>query len=128
MIDFGSDVSTFPDLDPTFAELTGPNALGQAIARRLMTPRGTLDYDPDYGLDVRSLLSAAFDDRRVFSVRAQLQAEIEKDERVLSASVALEVVPEASTLRAHVALETADGPFRLTLAIDSVTVSLLTLD
>lgn len=126
MIDAEHDVSTFPDLDPTFAEVHGTRAVAEAIARRLMTPRGTLDYDPDYGFDVRELLSAAVDERRLFWVRAEIEAEAEKDERVRGATATLERTADAIVVT--LALETAEGPFRLTLGIDDVTVAILSIE
>jgi hypothetical protein len=55
--DFGSDISTVPTLDPSFATLTGPHVLSQALLRRFTTPLGSLVDDPTYGLDIREYLN-----------------------------------------------------------------------
>ncbi len=57
MTDFVVDVSTFPDLDSSFTLITGRRVIAEAILRRLLTPRGGLAYDPDFGLDVRGWLN-----------------------------------------------------------------------
>ena len=56
MTDIGTDLYCISDLDPAGRTVSGPEALAQAIARRLQTPRGALAAigdDPDYGLDLR---------------------------------------------------------------------------
>lgn len=121
------DVSTFPGLDPAFRDITGRRAIAECIARRYMTPRGFLDYAPNDGFDVRSALSRAMSGRELATLRAEMTAEAEKDERVRSATVDVTVDLEAESIRARVELETAEGPFVLTLSIDKVTVEILSL-
>lgn len=125
MADFGTDISTFPDLDPAFTVISGPRVVVEALARRLTTPRGSLVSDPDYGFDTRQLLHLDLSPREEARVLAQMQAQLEADERVLSASVQL-VRSAGDTLRIVVRFRTLDGPFAFTLAIAEVSTKLLT--
>ena len=58
-VDLGTDISTPAalDIDPSFATVSGATCLAQALARRLVTPRGTLLDDAGYGTDLRSYLN-----------------------------------------------------------------------
>jgi hypothetical protein len=116
--DYGLDLGDALDLDPMFAPVSGPRAVLLAVARRFLTPRGALDYDPDFGLDVRDWLSAALDPREADALGRQLAAEAEKDERVRSAAVA--VTREGDALRIACALTLGEGIFRLVLSVDRV--------
>ena len=120
----GSDVSSLPDLDPFLEIRTGPAVLGEALARRLMTPRGSLFSDPSYGMDVRAWLHESLTPLWLLGLRQAIQTEVEQDERVLCALAQLRVKGR----QLHVALEvqTAEGPFSLTLSVNELTVALLT--
>jgi phage baseplate assembly protein W len=61
----------------------------QAIEMRLSTRRGTYFDDPDYGLLVDDLLLDAAPAGRRSRIAAAIAGEIEKDERVESATVTL---------------------------------------
>ncbi|MDW8269356.1 MAG: hypothetical protein RMN24_09335 [Anaerolineae bacterium] len=127
MADFGIDMSALPDLD--FGLKSGTANLAEAIARRLVTPRGGLFYDPSYGLDLRQYLNEALTDEVRYEIETLVAAECEKDERVLSAMATLiDGPPQARSLQVAVELETADGPFRFVLSINGVTVEVLRAD
>lgn len=125
MADFGTDISTFlnGDLDPAFTVISGPQVVVEAVARRLTTPQGSLISDPTYGYDVRRLLHADLDRRSEGRAVAMMRAQIEADERVLSASVALTRTGE--TLAVKVRFSTQEGPFAFVLAIADARVQLL---
>jgi len=123
--DFGTDVSTFPDLDPSFATMSGPRVLGEAIARRISTPRGALHYAPNYGTDVRSYLNDAVTPAKLAQWQREIQAECQKDERVRSAAVSLSFQAQSQTMRITIGIETADGPFTLVLSATAVSVAVL---
>lgn len=127
MTDFGADVSIFPDLDPGFTPLTGPRVVAQAIARRLSTPRGSLAFYPDYGIDVRDWVNETITRDRLAQFRRMIEAEIVRDERVLSGSASLAFNTQTSDLQIAVTITTADGPFSLVLGVTAVTVSLLSV-
>ena len=127
MADLGTDIACVDDLDPAFTVTSGTLALSQAIARRLITPRGALFYDEDYGLDLRAYLNAGISQGSGFEFRlaAQIEAECLKDERVetIDAQVSFDVANEKLVAKLKGVAST--GPFRLTLLVSSVTVELL---
>jgi hypothetical protein len=144
--DYGSDISTFVanpdgvlDLDPTFTIITGTRVVAEAIARRLMTDRGTLAYDPGFGLDLRNWLqmsvaasgggansTTARNVPSIFGLKSSLEQECLKDERVDSA--AADVVYDRSTERVTIRVGItliSNVRFRLVLTIDAVTAAVL---
>ena len=126
MSDLGTDVFAVSDLDASFRLVSGRQALAQAIARRLSTRRGELAVigdDPDYGLDVRDFLNDDVGAVGTFEIEAAVSAEVLKDERVASATVTAQIVSGALLLA--IGLVDGDGPFRLTLAVSDVTVTIL---
>lgn len=142
--DFGRDVSTFVlnpedeyDVDSNFTVIDGTRVVSEAIARRLVTPRGSLEYDPDFGLDLRAWVNAGLTDTGaentnapdLFAMRAAIEAECLKDERVDSvvADVRHDVSDRSQptiTVRVMIELVT-DAAFRLVLTIDAVTAAIL---
>lgn len=120
MTDFGSDISTFPDLDASFALRTGPHVVGEAIARRLITPRGGLFYDPQYGFDTRMLLNDAIPASRLATIASQVEAEALKDERVLACTASATFNAQAGTLAIKCLLTLASGPFSFVLTVGQV--------
>jgi hypothetical protein len=129
MVDFGADVSTYPDLDPTFGwRSDSSRMLAEAVARRLETPTGRLPYDPEYGLDLRQFLNDDIGARERFVIAARVLAEIEKDERMRSAEVSVHQDVAAQTLTLDIAIQPLDAAeFRLTLGISSVGASVLSV-
>lgn len=125
-LELGTDVSTFPDLDPTFAPLIGPRVVAEALARRLTTPRGSLLGQPDYGIDVRDALNEGVSRASLFALKASIEAEAEADPRVAEVDVSLTFDPAAGSLRIVVAGTTAAGPFELVMAVTALTVEILT--
>jgi phage baseplate assembly protein W len=119
---FGVDITALPDL--AFQTITGPENLVQAIARRLVTPRGGLFYDDQYGFDVRAYLNETLTDDVRFSLETLCAAECEKDERVESAEVTLQTV-NLNSLRLEVSLETTGGPVRFILPVNAVSAEVL---
>jgi len=125
MTDFGSDISTFPDLDPSFVALSGSRVVLEACARRLQTPRGALWAHSDYGLDLRAWLNESFDAGAQAAMAAAIEAELEKDERVLGVQVAASLDHRTNALRIAVSIATSDGPFRLVLSVSRISVDVL---
>jgi phage baseplate assembly protein W len=129
---FGTDLWGVSDMDPAGAEVTGDLLVGQAIARRLSTPRGALIDDPNYGYDLTAWLNADVGPQDLGQIQANTQAECLKDQRIVSATVT--VTPPASAIihgvtaiymMVTIALTTGAGPFTLTLAVSSLTVTLM---
>lgn len=123
MTDYGHDLSCVEDLDDEMTEIDGRMVLGQAIARRLITPRGGLIDDPNYGTDVRGYLNDDVDNATIQRLASEIAAEAIKDEQVLSATATVSVL--AGVMTVAVAVVDAAGPFKLVLAIDAVDVTIL---
>ena len=117
--DFGSDVSTYPDLDATFSRLEGVNCLAQHVARSL--------EDSRRGLDLRQWLNDDLDDARRYQLQAAVEEQLLADERVASADVSVASSLHDLTLTIHlVAAEV--GPFRLVLQVTDLSVALLSVE
>lgn len=123
--DYGTDISFYPDLDPSGALVSGNVALSQAIARRLTTPRGGLFYDSNYGTDVRAFVNEVVNVESLARMRSAIERECLQDERCQSCTATLVFNAQGQALTIHVAGETADGPFRFVLAVTALTVDLL---
>jgi hypothetical protein len=124
-VDYGTDVFCVTDLDPSFRLVSGQQTTGQAVARRLITERGTLLDDPNYGTDLRKYLG----EPKSASVLARCSSDAERealqDERVESA--AAESTYVGDDLKVSVELTTAEGAFELVLGINAVSATLLTV-
>ncbi len=126
MTDYGTDISTFPDLDPNFTVKSGPAVVAEAVARRLMTPNGGgLFYDESYGFDLRSYLNGALTTKTQSYVSSVVEQQALLDERVVDASANVTLNSATGKLRVDLNIETGDGPFELVLAISAVGIEIL---
>ena len=125
---FGDDITCDPEdgIPATFELVSGRAALVQAILRRFQTRRGTLVDDPDYGLDLTDWVGKRTDTAQLLAWQQALQAEARKDQRVRSARARL--TTPSGVLRFTLALETAEGPFSLTVQVSEVSVDLLSVE
>lgn len=126
--DFGSDLSCIDDLSPSMAEVSFTHlVLQEALARRLTTPRGFIIDDPLYGYDVRGWLNNATDNKTIARIRGEIRGELMKDERVLSANVAVTVSgnPGSLTMLIQCEGDSIAGPYNLVVSVDRVNVELL---
>jgi len=112
------------DIDSAGREVTGPLALSESLLRRLLTPRGRLIGDPDYGFDLRD---SVWDSTTVglAVLKSQVATECQKDERVFSVDVEGTLIQGDLTL--EITGESALGPFALTLPVSQITVAGLSL-
>jgi hypothetical protein len=127
-VDYGLDVSTFPDLDVTGRTIGGVRVVAECTLRRLTTPNGTLEYDPDFGRDVRDLLNEDFDEQDLRREQVGIANEVEKDERILRADVVLKLDAAAFKLTIRITGELAGAaraPFEFVLAISKVSAAVL---
>ena len=127
-VDLGTDISTpsAADLDPSLGLVSGLRGLGEALARRLCTPRGGLLDDPGYGTDVRSWLNSSLDTRALQTIAVLVREELLQDERVEDASVTVAYTAPRLTITAQV--RSSAGPLTLVLAVSAVTVDLLRVE
>lgn len=111
---FGSDLYCDDDLTPDMRELRSddPLIVAQAIYRRLITPRGALIDDPDYGVDVRSFLHKAMTPSEQRATAGQIRLEILKDDRVMDVDVQLANV-QMRSFDLEIRCSTEVGPFEL---------------
>ncbi len=133
LFDYGSDVSTFPvggvpDLDPTFAPITGTLAVAETVARGLLMPRGRLvdiNGEQRVGFWLRSYLGARIDARRLQEIKNGCEREARFDERVLTATAQVTHDSVTNTLTIKLSGQTRAGPFSLVLAVGKLTSELL---
>lgn len=127
--DFGTDVSCVTDVDPRCAVVSGRRLLAEAVARRLITPRGRLIGDPNYGTDITDYINDDVSKTNLAAMRAAIIAEARKDERVEKCQVIITPPPARDMgigkYLIAVTLTDADGPFDLTLAVNQLTLELL---
>lgn len=121
MADLGSDLHCLDDLKPELSMVDGVTGVAQALFRRLITPRGSLWYDKNYGTDTRKFLNSSGVQR--WRVVQDVTAECLKDERVKSARVQVEYESGARKMTVTVRALTALGPFTLVYSIGDETSS-----
>ncbi len=121
--DLGTDVSCVYDATPDMAMVTGRRCLAEAVARRLITPRGRLIGSPNYGFDLTQYLNDDLSAGDLIRIASGATAEVKQDERVLAATVTISLT--LGVMLVKIAIEDADGPFTLTLSITDVTVEIL---
>lgn len=128
--DYGHDLACTSDLTAAMVEVDGLTTLAQALYRRLITPRGGLIDDPNYGFDCTSMIDQGMTARQLALIASQIDAELVKDERVASSRTTGRFTAgagNAGTYTASTLVTTADGPFTLVLSIDAVSVSILSI-
>jgi len=121
---YGTDLSCVFDLDPGMVEVSGRLLLAQACVRRLITARGTLIDDLNYGFDVTQFLNDDLDPADLARIASSIDAELTKDERVFSSSTTVSLALNVLTISTQ--MTPSAGPtFQLTLAVNAVSVALL---
>jgi phage baseplate assembly protein W len=123
--DFGSDISTFPDLDELLEPQSGRRVLLESVARRMSTPRGALWWAPSYGSDLGAILDGPVSEAQLRANATALQQQLAQDERILSARVEASYVAATRSLRILVSITDADGPFERVFTLDSTGVATL---
>lgn len=120
---FGTDLAGTDDLTETMREVSGNTTLVQAIYRRLTTPRGALLDDPDYGLDLRTLLSRGMTPEDLAGLPDVIAAEIRKEQRIEACEVQVQSRADGA-IEIAVRAEVAEGPFNLTITVTEAAVVL----
>lgn len=122
MTNYGHDISCTSDLHPGRVA-SGATLLAEAAFRRLITPRGRLIDDPEYGFDVRGLMSAGLTEADLALLPSRVVAELHKDQRISSVSCVATV--SDNTLRLEIAGFGGSSPFKFVLTTDGVTAEFL---
>lgn len=123
--DYGTDYSTFTDLDETFTPRRGKRVVAERLARWFLTPRGQQEFYPDRGFDLRQFLSEGFTDGIAFMICSGMEREAEKDEAVEEATAKIELFDAGERMKVTLDVTTGEGPFTMTLNVTAVTVELL---
>lgn len=124
--DGGDDVDCRVDHGRSLAIATGIRNLGNALARRLTTPRGALLSDGGYGSDIRRYLNAGLTPALLERVKSEVAAEVSKDDRVQSPDVTVTVNTQQASLTIEIVSELAPGaPFAFVFRVDQLTVAFL---
>lgn len=132
MTDYGRDLKTVVDangnvdLTPGMLESTGRAVLAESLVRRQTTRRGSVIDAPNDCFDIRDWLSSEMIPTKLSQLRGTLRAELEKDERVKIATVTMAYNEQSKTLTITEAIDSTSGPFKLTLSVTDLTISLLT--
>lgn len=122
----GIDIGTpgAADLDPYFGLVREGRCLVEALARRLVTPRGSLLNYPSYGYDLRQWVNAELDTGDLREIERAAAEECRADERVDEVQLEAAFSDDRLTLTGTVTAITGQT-FRLSLAVSEVTVILL---
>jgi hypothetical protein len=130
---YGTTISTFVKgqrgLDRNMRTVTGPRAVLESIARRWLTPRGSLITNPNIGEDVRAWIGSGIaPDGNDYAKKQALITEALRDDRVddIDLDFSFDRATETLTISATVRLAGFDQPFDLVLIVDAVTATILT--
>ncbi len=124
----GSDIDCGPaGLDPLFGMVDGAVGLAQAIFRRFETERGSLVDDSNYGLDVTAWVGTRVTPPQLFAWQQALANEAKKDERVYAVRARITFDPRTNALSFSLVIESAEGPFTMTVAVSDLSVELLSV-
>lgn len=131
--DYGTDISVVSDVDFSGRVVTGPRLVAEAVARRLLTPNGSLIGDPHYGFDLSQYINDDMGPADYAALISGATHECLKDERVLAAEVTLETTSlDASRtqkrLDVSITLTISSGTFDLVLGVSDVGVELLSVE
>lgn len=122
--DYGTGIAGATDLPAQWFYASGLKNLGNHIARRLITTRGSMSWAPTEGYDVRQLVNAEFTANAQSAAEASIAAEVERDDRVVRCRATISRVTPGNILIALV-VTASDGTFPLVLSVDSLTVAVL---
>jgi hypothetical protein len=124
-IDLGTCWSCITDVTTPATLSSGNRCVAEAIARRWGTPRGGLIDDPNYGYDLTDAIGDDLNKSDLAKMAHFAAAEAEKDERVDSADVTIQLI--GAVLIVSGTITTARGPFQLVVSVSNVTVTLLSV-
>ena len=124
---FGVCMRVFDDLDPSAAPATGIVPLIQDVYHLLITERGTLPTDPEFGFGLSDLTLSGFSPDDLPSLADQIETTLSEDDRIATASVTLET--SGSSVAIRVIVTTATEPptgFNLVGTIGNLKAEILT--
>lgn len=93
--DYGSDVSTYQDpntgvadLDPNFTVIRGPRVVIERVARKLITPTGSM-LKAGWGFDLRAVLQQSLTPAQIGQLRGIIADQIQQEPEVESTDVTI---------------------------------------
>lgn len=119
---YGVDLVCVDDLTARMLE-TDPMTtagLSQDAYHRLITRRGSLPDDEDYGLDIIGLLSAPLTAAQIQALPNRISSELLKDDRLVNAEVTTSYAYATKTMTIKLLLEPANAsaaPFDLIITV-----------
>jgi hypothetical protein len=139
---YGTTISCTFDLAPVGILISGLQVLSEALIRRLLTPRGRLLDDPDYGYELLGEVNDDIDNATIATIGSNMDLEFVKDERVtssrstcfympLNGSLPIGSIPNIppgtapGTLVTSSVINPGVGPFTMVLSASQVTQQLL---
>lgn len=126
MSTIGSDFSAVDDFDEQWSFLETDKeqrtAMVQAIARRIINPRGGNPWDTEYGTDIKQYIADSETPERAADA---LAAEVLKDERVQSSAVRIDSSVKNRWLVFVSFVTNENIRYEFTLAVTDVTVEIL---
>jgi hypothetical protein len=102
---YGTDLRCITDVTPDLAEVdpARPMAIGEALLRRLITPRGGLLEDRNYGFDVRGYCNRGVPQDELRDLGGLIRAECMKDDRVEDLTISiLQLGPNSLSIQLRV--------------------------
>ena len=111
------------DVDPTGLVATGINVLAQRLVLRQTTPLGSVVDCPNDCFDINDWISAGMTDGQIAQLPATIRSELIKDQQVLACVVQVTYTPQNATLVVVEKIQSALGPFSLTLNVTPGQVS-----
>lgn len=122
MTAFGLDTSAI-DSEPIEGDLIGDQlALVQACVRRLITPRGALWYNADYGTDVRQFIG---DTAPEGMIESAIVNELLKEEAVSAVTPRVRRVSGKLEITVQISASDASLSFTLSLSADGAIARIL---
>ena len=112
----GSDLAGVMSIDYALSTVSGRLALGQAILRRLTTPRGGLLGNPAYGYSVHELIGSTVPES---VIEHRVLEQVRSEEEVEDARCTVRM--ESGIIHIDITVEDSDGPFELTIAASELT-------
>jgi hypothetical protein len=125
---YGTDLSCVTDITPAADEVSqeSPRAIGEALARRFISPRTSVLDDNAYGLDLRARLNAGQTRSQLTALRSQIRVECLKDDRVSDADVTVTFASLSSmSVAIAVTPQASDDEFSLTFFVTADGVQLV---
>lgn len=126
---YGLDTSCTDFLRPGVL-VTGGRLVAEACYRRLITSKGQLKSDPDYGFCVADLLQRGMSAAELAQIGPQIEAELSKDERLDDVVVTVDVDTTGPSLALTIESvgTLSDGStFTLALQVSDVTTTIFNL-